>query len=54
MEKIIIDSNARKQLVEEYSATAVSRALNYKSDSMLASEIRMRAINDLGGIPIKF
>ena len=49
MEKIVIDPNGRKALVEKYGAPNVSRALCFRSNSQMSKEIRHEAMNEYGG-----
>lgn len=49
MEKIVIDPNGRKALVEKYGAPNVSRALCFRSNSQMSKDIRHEAMNEYGG-----
>ena len=49
MEKIVINPNGRKALVENYGAPNVSRALSFRSNSQMSKEIRHEAMNEHGG-----
>lgn len=49
MEKIVINPNGRKALVEKYGAPNVSRALSFRSNSQMSKEIRHEAMNEYGG-----
>jgi hypothetical protein len=49
MEKIVINPNGRKALVEKYGAANVSRALCFRSNSQMSKEIRHEAMNEYGG-----
>ena len=49
MEKIVINPNGRKALVEKYGAPNVSRALCFRSNSQMSKEIRHEAMTEYGG-----
>lgn len=49
MEKIVINPNDRKALVQKYGAVNVSRALYFRSNSQMSKEIRHEAMNEYGG-----
>lgn len=49
MEKIVINPNGRKALVQKYGAANVSRALYFKSNSQRSKEIRHEAMNQYDG-----
>lgn len=49
MEKIYISKLARKDLNMLYGTSNVSKALNFRSQSLLAKEIRHRAVNFYDG-----
>ena len=54
MEKICVDPKSRKALVAKYGAHAVSRALSFKVNSLVAKEIRHEAMNTYQGYIFKF
>jgi hypothetical protein len=49
MKRIFLDHQSRTKLNEKYGAWNVSKATNYRSNSMLAREIRHEAINEYNG-----
>ena len=54
MEKIVVNPEGRKSLVEKYGYKNVSVALSFKSNSLMAKEIRHEAMNVYKGVIFKF
>ena len=54
MEKIVVDPKAKKSLIEKYGYKNVSVALSFKSNSLMAKEIRHEAMNEFKGVLFKF
>ena len=54
MEKIVLSPTSRKEIDAKYGAPNVSKALNFRSNSLLCREIRQVAMNELGGIIMEY
>lgn len=54
MEKIVVNPKDKKLLIEKYGYKNVSVALSFKSNSVMAKEIRHEAMNVCKGIIFKF
>lgn len=49
MKKIILQSKDRAELNQKFGKYNVAKALNYRSNSLMAREIRHIALNDYNG-----
>ena len=54
MEKIVVNPKDKKLLIEKYGYKNVSVALSFKSNSVMAKEIRHEAMNVYKGAIFKF
>lgn len=54
MEKIVVNPKDKKLLIEKYGYKNVSVALSFKSNSVMAKEIRHEAMNVYKGTIFKF
>ncbi len=54
MEKIVVDPESRRILIERYGRVNVCKALSFMTNSLMAKEIRHEAMNEFKGVLFKF
>lgn len=54
MEKIVVDPESRRKLIEMYGRVNVCKALSFMTNSLMAKEIRHEAMNVYKGVIFKF